>query len=170
MGVMMIMMQFTFPVSDFVPNGPSGYQYRAHEEWELGGAGPGGAMLEHGGPDGATSIWTALWTSCVPLDVREEFRIVTTQCIEDETCLPTRSCWPGACLCRCWSGKGRSGSGNGRKLVSLGSLKTPRGGAGRKPLGSSHGAATGGSGGGAPGGGGIGITSQDARVSSRRTF
>jgi hypothetical protein len=88
-----------------------------------------------GGPPEAVSIWTALWTSCVPMDVREDFRVATNQCISDESC----RCWPCRCIIRCGSrGKGKmggrhtprsssGGSGLPRKLSGVSLVTEPQG-------------------------------------------
>ena len=95
-----------------------------------GGGGGGGG----GGGEGGHSIWTALWTSCVPMDVREDFKLATHQVLEDCSCFKRGSgggsgggsCWPCRCKSRCgqskthrsssssMSGSGRDGSGGGR--------------------------------------------------------
>jgi hypothetical protein len=103
---------FTFPVSDFLPElhahapaHPHQHLPQSHQplHWQAEGALKGLADEQAGG--GApgmgvgVSLWSALWTSCVPLDVQEEFRQAAQQCRGEGECL-TDLCWPVPCRCR----------------------------------------------------------------------
>lgn len=51
------------------------------------------------------SIWTALWTSCVPMDVREDFKLATQRCLDEDPCfcIMQTACWPCRCKLKCGS-------------------------------------------------------------------
>ena len=134
-----ICFQFTFPVSDFVPLGEAMYVKQAQGEGGPGVSSSGAMTGEgHGGAGETVSIWTALYTSCIPLELRQEFTMAAMQCREDDACLPF--CWPCRCRIKCGGAHPRSprrskgvgrtpsnagvrsgggGSGGGQQVASL---------------------------------------------------
>ncbi len=74
-----------------------------------GGSGGGGGErrgsgsgAQRGSGEGM-SIWTALWTSCVPMDVREDFKLATQRCLDEDPCfcITQTACWPCHCRIKC---------------------------------------------------------------------
>ncbi len=98
--------------------GGSSNSVGGHHSSSLGSRGGGsGGGVDQGS---VASIWTALWTSCVPMDVREDFKLAMNQAMEDCSCCQrgeggggggrgggggNGSCWPCRCKSRCGQSK-----------------------------------------------------------------
>jgi hypothetical protein len=102
----------------------------------LGGKGKGKGKGSSGGSVGGAqrggdgglvrgssmSIWTALWTSCVPMDVREDFKLATQRCLDEDPCfcITHTACWPCRCKFRCGHRPHRSHRGASRAAAAAG--------------------------------------------------
>lgn len=115
----------------------------AYQQNEGGALGRGSSVGGDGGH--VSTIWSALWTSCVPMDVREDFKLATRQIMEDCACLKRGGggapggvglLWgPCRCRTRCGQAKahrssssinvgGREG-GNGKRMTGRHSSAAP---------------------------------------------
>lgn len=93
----------------------SGSSHHNHQKQHLrsGGGGGGGGEVP--------SIWAALWTSCVPMDVREDFKLATYQVMDDCSCFKRNggngglngSWWPCRCRSRCGQTKAHRSTSSG---------------------------------------------------------